>query len=1160
MNTTRKKIQTLISSGLLTLFLGISQSSHAALALPDSPLFIGTGPQPNIFFALDDSGSMDWDILVTNVAQAVHPGDSTTFEWLDPTPSQPEEWRQFCRDYNVLAYDPNVTYDPWSGKNDSSTVYTDAPVNAAPFNPYESSGPSVDLENAFCQEGNLQNDTACGTNNIGFFYIEPNDANGDGSYDALECMPPLAQIPDNSDYFKSAVPAGGQANLVFVRDMTAAQKQNYANWFSFYRSRDFVLKRAVSELIDNSQAFMGIATLHNNNSVGTPVSDMSVTTNKDNLQDELGQVVSVGGTPLRQLLNNVGQYFDDTDGSDAPSTLGFTDPSPILSAADGGECQQNFAVVMSDGFWNGSNPSGIDNEDGDDDTGFDGGPHADTFSDTLADVAMKYYESDLSTLDDLVPEIENIDTNTAQHLVTYTVAFGLTGTGVTTPPDHDDATPPPPWPQPVADTATALDDMQHAAFNGRGLFLNAADPQELITSLSEALGDVEQRTSFSAAAVAVNSTVLRTSSRLFQAQFSTIDYSGELSAFTLNTDGTLDTEVWKATNNFPAEDDRKILTTITKSGDPEVIEFDNDDPDAGLLQTAVGVSSVGGTAANLIDYIRGDQSMEVQDSGIFRDREVLLGDIVNSSPLSVGAINFFYDRLDGTEGSSYPAFLNAKIARFTDSVSGDPFSYVYVGANDGMLHSFDSRTGAEEFAYVPQVVHGNLDLLSEPDYGHKFYVDATPSSADAYFNTPGEWRTVLAGSLGKGGRTVYAMDITDPGNFSEDDVLWEFTTTTSVTTDNELGFVFHRPQIVRLNNDEWGVIFGNGFNSDSESAQLIILDVQDGSIIKIIDTEVGDSTNTNGLSMPFLLDEDGDLSVDTAYAGDLQGNLWKFDLTGNANNWDVAFSGPPGNTPLPLYTAVDDQGTSNTSDDEAQPITSRPVVVNHPDGGFMVLFGTGKYIENSDNLVPADPLVHTFYGIRDFNDTVPAGRGNLVEQNILADIDIVDSGGEVINTARVVSEEPVEYQPGTVDGWFIDLLTPTEPPSADGEMVIANPLARFGRVIFTTFIPGDTPCDRGGQSVIMELDAISGARLENSVFDYNQDGVIDADDFVDESGNLIPGSGIFIPATLASPAVISAEDASAEFKQTSGIDTTVTTTMETTGGLTVGRQSWRQLE
>ncbi|MCG8448765.1 MAG: hypothetical protein MI725_04175, partial [Pirellulales bacterium] len=375
------------------------------------------------------------------------------------------------------------------------------------------------------------------------------------------------------------------------------------------------------------------------------------------------------------------------------------------------------------------------------------------------------------------------------------------------------------------------------------------------------------------------------------------------------------------------------------------------------------------------------------------------------------------------------------------------------------------------------------------------------------------------------------------------------------------GHITFRPRIARFNNGKWGIIFGNGYNSDSEKAQLFILDAADGSLIAQIDTQAGSAAATNGLGEVFLLDSNGDRIVDFVYGGDLLGNVWKFDLTdGSASNWGSAYDSS--GTPVPLYSAVDDKGTTGTADDTPQPITTRPVLATHPDGGFMVMFGTGKYLEPSDNTIGTNPDVNSFYGVRDNGSALGSGRTNLTEQIIEDEIDVLDTGGSVVNRARIVSDNTVNYS--TDVGWFIDLLTPAvapaTTPTAEGEMIIADPLTRFSRALFTTFIPGDTPCDQGGQSVIMELDAVNGARLQNSVFDFNNDGVIDAGDLLAYGGSSVPGSGIFIPATLASPAVISASDASMEYKQTSGLDTSVTTTMEATGGITVGRQSWRQLK
>lgn len=1121
-----KRLKHLLTISTLTSLYGISLSATAALNLPDAPLFISTSPQANIMFAVDDSGSMDWEVLKSDGALAAHPTSPNSGN-LDLSPNDHNEDREFCPGYNVLAYDPNVTYTPWIGEDDAGVPFGDQSPTAARVDPYKASGSTQNLLSPCCSKSMI-------------YGIWADD--GDGVYQSGEC--PIA--PQASGGFSSRTHTG--AGFVSVATLSAAEQTNFANWYSYYRKREYVLKRAMSELIDQSTARLGLATLHNNNSIGTPVEDMTDTAKKEALEDEMFRINSSSNTPLRALLNNVGKYFDDTDGSGAPSALGFTNQSPIQTASEGGDCQQNYAVLMSDGFWNGS-LSGVGNEDADgtgNDTTFDGGPHADTLSNTLADVAMKYYEKDLSSLDDNVPVIENLDDNTSQHMVTYSVAFGLSGTGLTTPPDHDATTPAPPWSDPINNSgAQRLDDMQHAAFNSRGIFLNAKDPQTLIDSFTSAFVDIGQRTSFSGTAVAISSTVLRTSSRLFTAQFDSTDYSGELSAFTLNDDATLDQEVWTASNNIPSFGSRNIYTIVDKAGVPTAIDFDSTDTD---LVTAVG-------STLFIDYIAGDQSNEIQNGGIFRDRSVLLADIVKSSPVSAGGNDFFLDILPGTEGSSYLSYINSKISAFTDA-SNDPFSVVYVGANGGMLHAVDSRDGSELFSYVPKAVHSNLNLLTDPNYGHKFFVNSTGTANDVYINTGSgnSWHTIYTSGLGEGGRAIFTLDISDPLNTGNNPALWE----KSNVDYPELGFVLQRPRIARMNNGEWAVIVANGYNSDSEKAQLLILNAEDGSLIKQIDTNTGGtgaiSTGiSNGLAEPFLLDENGDRIVDFIYAADLLGNMWKFDVSDpSASNWKIAFGTTA--SPIPLFTAKDDKNTSNTADDTVQNITVRPIMVRHPDGGFMVLFGTGKYLEPSDKVVPSTPDVNTFYGIRD--NGAPVAFSDLVQQTILDEFDVTDPLDPtiVLNRVRVVSENTVDYS--TKDGWYIDLVTP--PSTKKGEMVIANPLTRFGRAIFTTFIPGDSPCDLGGDSVLMEVDAVSGARLQNSVFDLNGDGVIDASDFVNYNGSDIPGSGIFIPASTSATNVVSGT--TDEFKLSVGTDTTVTSVRESDDDQMTGRQAWIQLQ
>jgi len=240
-----------------------------------------------------------------------------------------------------------------------------------------------------------------------------------------------------------------------------------------------------------------------------------------------------------------------------------------------------------------------------------------------------------------------------------------------------------------------------------------------------------------------------------------------------------------------------------------------------------------------------------------------------------------------------------------------------------------------------------------------------------------------------------------------------------------------------------------------------------------IDTGAGTTASPNGLATPIPVDIDGDDVVDYIYAGDLQGNLWKFDVKDSSPTaWKVAFGTT--SAPLPLFTAVDGEPTPNP-----QPITSAPTVTPHPEGGFMVNFGTGKYLEVNDidpNKVPYK--TQTLYGVWDKDDgsTTITGRTELVEQTVLSTL--TTASGQKF---RITSQNPVNFN--SQKGWYLDLPS----SSTTGERVAYNPLLRFGRSVFTTLIPSSSPCDFGGISWLMELDYLTGGRLNGSPFDANGD-------------------------------------------------------------------------
>jgi len=327
-----------------------------------------------------------------------------------------------CAGYNVMYYNPSITYTPWLGENQAGNAYVDQSIGAAKRDPYYTSSGTIDLRVSDCCAG------APG-------YFPWVDTGVIGLFEAGECAdtPGAGTVVDYTQFIP-------------VTSMNATDQTNFANWYSYYRKREYVVKRSLSEIITNSVSYMGLATLHNNNSVGTPITDMTTQTNKNDLLDELFQIDSSGGTPLRRLLENTGEYYDQAGSNSDHSPLGFTDASPIQNSAGGGECQQNFAVIFTDGAWNGGSPS-VGNADGDDNTIYDGGPNADNNSNTLADVAMDFYERDLSTtLANNIPEnvytdpdtgVDYTDDNPQQHMITYGVAFGLAGSGLITPLDHD---------------------------------------------------------------------------------------------------------------------------------------------------------------------------------------------------------------------------------------------------------------------------------------------------------------------------------------------------------------------------------------------------------------------------------------------------------------------------------------------------------------------------------------------------------------------------------------------------------------------------------------------------------------------------------------------------------------------------------------------------
>ena len=542
------------------------------------------------------------------------------------------------------------------------------------------------------------------------------------------------------------------------------------------------------------------------------------------------------------------------------------------------------------------------------------------------------------------------------------------------------------------------------------------------------------------------------------------DWFGNVRAQALQSTGLPGAVKWNAVDQMPdtaAEiNARKIYTAVSEvnstNRNTQVKEFRADqlgattaDQFAALGYNNADITNLFGgsiTPNNLVDYLRGDQAMEGEtlNTAPFRRRSEILGDIINSSPV-IGSkrANYGWSTASGlptTVSASYGAYVAAKSA-------ANRREYVYVGANDGMLHAFDGTTGEEVFAYVPNGVLNATGLLADRNYGaspqKRYYVDGQIALGDVHDGS--NWQSVMVGAAGAGGRTVFGLKVTAPASFAASDVLWEVNS----QTDADIGHVMGKPVIVPMQDGSWAAIFGNGYNSANGDAALFVVDVLTGAVIKKIVAPDNDDVNANGLGNIAVIDTNGDGLMDTVYGGDLLGNLWKFDLgASTASTWGVAFS----NTPL--FVARDRAGNR-------QPITGGFEVSVGPGLGYMVYFGTGRYFLVGDNNASTGQQVQSLYGVWDNGSAITGARSAaLVAQEI---------SGEA-SGARSISRNPVSYI--THRGWFLDLVV----GSADtGERFIGNPRIQSGRILFDAYQPGITrDCQPGGQNWRYGLNLLTG--------------------------------------------------------------------------------------
>lgn len=1008
-----------------------------AVTIPLVPLQAINSAEPNIMMILDDSGSMQWEAM---------PDEITYIDYLYPRPSNlyggstygnvavdtssTNRYARLLRSagVNKVYYDPTITYIPWS-KPDGS-LWPNAVPTAALNNPANAARGTRNLTIDLTEYSDWRNDSSTSTGDQTYYPATYFNYNGGGiwnagSYTRVEIRPANAPFPK----------AASRTDCAGTTCTYDEEIKNFANWYTYYRSRILTARAGIGRAfaLQGNNVRVGFGAINKDSTTVDGVSTSTIIlgvrqfsgTDRDTFFNRLyNWTIPKSNTPLRQALDDTGKYFMRTD------SRGPWSSTPGVSGGTDYTCRQSYTILMTDGYWNGSGASSpadanTDGTSGPSHTGPNGqtysyvaqSPFSDGRSDTLADVAMYYWKTDLrDTLANEVPT-NYLDPAFWQHMVTFGVGLGVTGSiSPTAAFDAIQTGATITWPS-TGTNAGKLDDLLHAGVNSRGGFFSAQNPKEFADSLAATLNSIAQR-SGSASSIAANSSQISTNTKVFNAKFDTSRWSGELEAYAVTSTGVATTASWTASNNIPAPGSRRIFTY--SGGNVVPFQFSSlSAADQGYLVNADNV-----------DYLRGERSKEKQNSGTLRNRTSILGDIVDSTPAYV------------SENDT-----------------------LFVGANDGMLHAFNATTGVEQFAYVPSAVLPRIANLTNPSYTHEYFVDGD-IAVSSRTQTPSN--NYLVATLGRGGKGIFALNVTTPSSFGTGSLLWEYFS----SSDNDLGYMLGAPIIAKMNDGSVVAIVANGYNSTSGKAVLYIFDLATGSIIRKFDTGIG---SDNGLAAPGVYDADNDGDIDVIYAGDLKGNLWKFDVSSNTSStWGFAFMS--GTTPLPFFIATDSLGNR-------QPITAPVAVAKNsvttdPNYGKRFIFvGTGSYFRNGDT---ADKSVQSLYGLIDQNYQI-AGRSNLTQRSIQLE--------------STLNSKPVRVFSGATtgdmtskDGWYLDLKTAGG--GAEGERIVtaaqAYQLAE-PTLIFSSIIPIDDPCQPGGRGYVNALNPFTGGRLSNGFFDLNAD-------------------------------------------------------------------------
>jgi len=1097
-----------LAVSVLALFGLLAGVASHATNLAELPLKASVLAKPNVIFGMDDSGSMDSEVMLYNNdgafwwdfnaasgwgVDAAHPNPALvamTSTWFNAVGDASGRWRKmvylfpngtglgnrvyddsandhfailpttqfaFTRwsgvfydtvaalyrsapsnpaqspVHNPIYYNPLVTYTPWAPAQLSTGPVTpvNAPTNAARSHPIYGAGTlnlsapggiprSTDNNTVFtalpgmrvpagsqrsvCNAGN----GACG----GWVDVLADEAAAAGGVTRVSmayypatywvkevCVPQntsaandtCASAPDGSTLRRYEIKNGN----TFPSGRTfAAEMQNFANWFQYHRKRKLMLAGAMGETMEGLTGMRLGVVPFNNLAGNVTIYDADAAAAASNRLRVAGifyEANGSGGTPTRETLRYIGEQFKRTDISGGRYN--------VIQFA----CQRNNAFIVTDGFanasavamppWDGGKSAA---------TWGTGPPYATTFDGTLADLALRYYTNNPRPPTDLVNGLAAgalnatpSDTNTTLHMNTYGLTLGARGTlflsESTSPPNLAAA-----WPNPTANRSpTSVDDLWHATINGRGKMYLATTPAETALRISAGLDDILSQEG-AQGGIAVSAVNLdRSDSQAYLGVYNPRGWAGDLTAnpIDITTAAVSGVPNWSAATVLAA---RNWATRIVFSSSGAAgVDFS-----AASVGAIVNPDPAAFSNQTVVDYLRGNRAGE---GDTVRTRSSLIGAVVNAEPV---------------------------LARDE--------RVVYLASGDGMLHAFDSLTGAEQWAYAPPDGLSNMGKSVQRGWVYQTLLDATPTYARL---TTG--RKLLVGGLGAAGRSYYALDVTAPRGITaaqaQAQFKWIFPAAGDAANRANMGFTTGRPVIARTAVEGNVVLvssgYDNGLSIGDGRGRLWMLNPDTGAVIKTFRTTVGVAGNEAGLSaVSAFKEQDG--MVRYVYGGDLLGNVWRFDLA----------AAGAGEINGELLASLKDASGN------AQPVTATPELAMVA-GRRVVLVGTGRLLDVSDF---GSGLTQSFYAIAD-GATLANARTGLVRQTYTRATDVMSANAVNWTTDR---------------GWYVDLPA--------GEQANTDPIVAYGAVAFVTNVNGGSNC---AQSSFMYLvDIGTGTKVVDSTF------------------------------------------------------------------------------